>query len=131
MTERIRSLLQRVSGAKGSTDPTLDEHRERLPRAGDLQALEREIASEIAYSLGRAASKLEGAIDVARATLRELDAACLTREQRRHLVARFNEERRLAERRLRDLMIQREALGFHRHAELHQFYPIPPRLASD
>lgn len=126
MTERIRSLLQRVAQANGGTDAKDAELRQRLP-ATSVASLEREIASEIAYSLGRAAEKLEAALSQAMSTLAELEAAHPTTESRPALINRYHEERSIAERRLRDLLIQREALGFRRHTELHQRYPIPPR----
>jgi hypothetical protein len=127
MSERIRSLLQRVAAqADGGADAKDAELRQRLPSTS-IASLEREIASEIAYSLGRAAEKLEAALSQALGTLAELEAAHPDAERRPALITRFNDERSVAERRLRDLLIQREALGFRRHAELHQRYPIPPR----
>lgn len=132
MTDRIRSLLQRVASAEGSADPVDAQLRDRLPAAArGVAALEREIASEIAYSLGKAAKKLEVSIARARATRDELEGAGVDAGARQALVVRYGEERALAERHLRDLMIQREALGFRRHGELQRLYPPPPRLASD
>jgi len=125
MTERIRSLLQRVSSADVEVSAQDAELRERLGGRGDLAALEREIASEIAYSLGKAASKLEAAIARVSATLGQLAAVPFGAEARRALRLRFDEERLLAERRLRDLIIQREAIGFRRHHDVYQQYVIP------
>ena len=129
MTERISSLLRRVSSVQSPGDDPVHvqdaELRERLGGRGDLAALEREIASEIAYSLGRAARKLEAALARVRATLGELAAAPVGAGARRELRVRFDEERLLAERKLRDLIIQREAIGFRRHAEVYQSYVIP------
>jgi hypothetical protein len=130
MSERIRSLLQRVAAqAHGGADAKDEELRRRLPTTS-VASLEREIASEIAYSLGRAAEKLEAALSQATSTLAELEAASPTSESRPALIDRYHDERSVAERRLRDLLIQREALGFRRHAELHERYPIPPRWRS-
>jgi hypothetical protein len=130
MTERISSLLRRVSALESSGNDAVDAHdrelRERLGGRGNLAALEREIASEIAYSLGRAARKLEAALAQLEATLAEVAAAPVGAIVRRELRVRFDEERSNAERRLRDLIIQREAIGFRRHAELYQSYVIPP-----
>jgi len=136
MTERISSLLRRVSSvqdpaqdAQGAVDDAVAaqdrELRERLGGRGDLAALEREIASEIAYSLGKTARKLEAALAQLGATLDELTAFPLGAMARGELRVRFDEERLLAERRLRDLIIQREAIGFRRHTELYQLYVIP------
>lgn len=132
MEDRIRSLLERVGRSEGSTNPIDAELRDRLPAAArGVAALEREIASEIAYSLGKAAKKVEASIARARATRSALDAGPLDAPQKEALSRRFEEERALAERHLRDLMIQREALGFRRHAELHRMYPLPPRLLNE
>jgi hypothetical protein len=128
MSERIKSLLRRVGAAQKAANEleAADlELRERMPVAS-VGALERAIASEIAHSLGRAAHRLETALAEAMSTLGELGTVELA-EERSALIARFNEQRAVAERRLRDLIIQREALGFRRHAELHHRYPIPPR----
>jgi hypothetical protein len=128
VSERIQSLLARVSAADRAARPGDAALRERLPSRGNLEALQREIISEIAYSLGRAGNKLESALQQAQRTRHAIESALHEPDERKRLVARFNEERALAERRLRDLMIQREALGFRRHSELLQLYPIPPRL---
>ena len=125
MTERIRSLLQRVSSADVEVSAQDAELRERLGCRGDLAALEREIASEIAHSLGRAANKLEAAIARVRAIVGELAALPLAADTRRALRSSFDEERLHAERRLRDLIIQREAIGFRRHHDVYQQYVIP------
>jgi hypothetical protein len=70
VSTRIQELLVRVGASQGSTEPGDVRLRERLPSAGNLAALEREIAYEIASSLGRAGSKLEAALEQARRTLR-------------------------------------------------------------
>jgi hypothetical protein len=128
MTDRIRSLLRRVASATESLDPNDQKLRERLPSTGSIPSLEREIASEIAYSLGKAGDKLELAILNARATLAALEALPAGAAERQRLAARYEDERALAEKHLRHLLIQREALGFRRHAEVHRTYVIPPLL---
>jgi len=128
VSERIQDLLARVGATEGSAKPEDAELRERFPCRGNLAALEREIASEIAHSLGRAGRKLEAALQQAQRTLLRIESSALQADERSVLVTRFNEERKLAEQRLLDLMIQREALGLRRHSDLLQRYPIPPRL---
>lgn len=123
--------MARVSAAQSSAEPRDASLRERLPASGKLASLEQEIASEIAYSLGKAGRKLEAALEQARTTLRALQTALPGSSERQHLRMRFEEERTHAQRRLRDLMIQREALGFRRHQDLLQRYPIPPRLPEE
>jgi len=129
MSDRIRSVLQRVSQAEGSGDERDAKLRENL-RSNSIAGLEREIAAEIAYSLGRAASKLEASISQALGTLRELDAPELSVDERLALRRRFVAERTFAEQRLRDLLIQREAIGFRRHEDVYQRYVIP-KLPSE
>jgi MoxR-like ATPase len=131
MTDRIRSLLRRVASATRSLDPNDQKLRECLPSTGSVASMEREIASEIAYSLGKVGGKLELAILSARATLAALEALPAGAVERQRLVARYEDERALAETHLRHLLIQREALGFRRHAEVHRTYVIPPRLPSE
>ena len=123
--------MARVSAAQRSAEPGDASPREHVPARSNLAALEHEITSEIAYSLGRAGSKLEAALQQAHSTLSALHTTMPNTAERRQLSARFQEERTLAQRRLRDLMIQREALGFRRHNELLQRYPIPPRLPEE
>ncbi|MEW6368215.1 MAG: hypothetical protein AB1714_26600 [Acidobacteriota bacterium] len=65
--------------------------------------------------------------------LRELDEIreqleSVPREGRPPLVAAFNEVREEAERYRWYLMVQREAVGFRRHASLNEEYPIPRPL---
>ena len=50
-------------------------------------------------------------------------------EQRRELVQRFNATREEVLGRLHYIEVQREALGFTRHTELHARYRVPPRKA--
>jgi hypothetical protein len=128
MTQRLLELLGRVSAAPGCSDPATSELRDRLPCHGGIAAVEREIVKEIAYSLGKAASKLEAALEQASRTHSALESAALDTAERQLLRARFREQRAHAERRLRDLMIQREALGFRHHTDLLKLYPLPPRL---
>lgn len=132
MTDRIRELLQRVAGEGVPSTEHERELRERLPLAGrGLRSVEREIAGEIASSLGRAGSKLEQALSQAVATLAALEALPAPSAERRMLIERYADERSQAERRLRDLLIQREAIGLRNHADVFSRYVIPPRPPSE
>lgn len=130
MSERIRSLLQRVAAAEESLDPHDQRLRERIP-TGTVASLEREVAGEIAYSLGRAGSKLDEAIAQVAATQTALLEALPGSVERRALGERLRAERSAAERRLRDLLIQREAIGLRRHSDVHQRYVIPPPIEDE
>jgi uncharacterized protein DUF6665 len=129
MSERIRSLLGRVAASEGSSSPIDRDLRERLPNTGSISALEREIASEIASSLGRAGSKLELAIERAVAARAAIEGAGSA--QRQGLIDAYDAARAEAERRLRDLLIQREAIGLRRHGDVRQRYVIPAPWARD
>jgi hypothetical protein len=131
MSERIRSLLGRVAASEGSSSEIDRDLRERLPSTGSISALEREIASEIASSLGRAGSKLELAIERALAARVALESASPGSAEQRVLLERYATERGEAERRLRDLMIQREAIGLRRHTDLRERYVIPAPWSSE
>jgi len=130
MTERVRNLVQRVAAAKGSAEPNDQALLERLPRIG-IAGVEREIVGEIARSLGKAGDLLAAAIERCRETRAQLESAPLPAAERRVLVERYAEQRAHAEQRLRYLLIQREALGWRRHTDVHQQYVIPPRLPPD
>jgi hypothetical protein len=130
MSERIKSLLQRVAASEGSASDSSSSSvdrdlRDRLPQRGNMASLEREIASEIASSLGRAGSKLEAALERAHATRAALEASTPGTPERRTLIECFDADRAQAERRLRDLLIQREAIGLRRHTDVHRRYLIP------
>jgi len=97
---------------------------------GDLAALQRELVEEAAHSMGSSTRRLEAGI----ATLERLEAAlaCLhvgELEQRHELVQHFNTTREEVLLRLYYVQVQREALGFTHHTELHAQYPVPPRKA--
>lgn len=106
----------------------------RVDPEQDLKALENEIAGEIAKALGRTEDRLNLALS-------ELEL-CEARYQRalregrseselRRLASTFNAARAEAERRLRDLFIHREAVGFRRNQQLYELYPIPKPKRSD
>jgi hypothetical protein len=48
--------------------------------------------------------------------------------ERSELAAAYNAQRSVAQARLRDLAIHREAIGFRRNQILHELYPIPQKL---
>ena len=96
-----------------------------------LETLEVEIAQEMAGALRRTEDRLNFA-------LAELEL-CQARHQRAvqegapaseqsERAAAFNAQRRVAQERLRELLIQREAMGFRRNQILNELYPIPSAL---
>jgi hypothetical protein len=103
--------------ARGHQSPHLDRLRERLPgRSVESGGIEREILEEMAFSLGRAEAKVHVAL---------LELEVMDRDPATTAEA-FDAKRLEAVRALRDLLIQREALGFRRNEDLAKLYPIPP-----
>jgi len=125
MTDHIKDLLARVAAERQAAPRPVQSRAE----AG-LAAVEREIAGEIAHSLGKAGRLLAEAIAAASATRARVLSGQLSAGERAVLVERFAEERTLAERRLRDVLIQREALGWRNHADVKRDYVIPPALPA-
>lgn len=126
MSDHLKDLLARVAAER------LAERQPVEPTARPgLAAVEREIAGEIAYSLGKAGRLLAEAIAAAGATREQLLAGVFGAGERAVLRERFEEQRAHAERRLRDLLIQREALGFRNHADVKREYALPPPLPSE
>jgi hypothetical protein len=125
MSERIRQLAHEV--ARGGAH-TLEHPKVAAlgSKRGDLSALAREIVEETAYSLGKAARRLEESLEALRTLGEELEAA-REPEERKRLVERFNAQRAHVLERLLYVRIQREALGFVQHDELDRHYPVPPK----
>jgi DNA segregation ATPase FtsK/SpoIIIE-like protein len=128
MTDHIKDLLARVAAERSARERP--EPRARRAQS-DLASVEREIAGEIAHSLGKAGRLLAEAIAQASATRAQLEAKLLAPSERAALVERFHQQRTLAERRLRDLLIQREALGWRNHSDVKRDYVIPPALPDE
>jgi hypothetical protein len=131
MSERVQQLLQEVRRA-ASESHYKEPLGQRFPEAHTqgIAALHREIAEEIAYSLGKAGTKIERSIRILNELLErahKLDAsgANLTEAERNELFGAFADERVMAQRHLRDLLIQREALGFRRHDDVKERWQIP------
>lgn len=138
---RVKDLVQRIHKSEEHKPyhPDLAARFPNLHRSGAsaLSALEREIAEEVAYSLGRAGKKIETLLQETQrlgAALDELsasdDRSPTARRQAASLHARFSNARTLTERAIRDLRIQREALGFRRHDDIEKRFVVPaPRPA--
>jgi hypothetical protein len=109
------------------------------PRPGGLAALRAELMAEAAAALGRAEQRVLAELDRLRWLGESIDqletkpAATQSgvdpprREPLALRVDAFNRQRQIAQRRLWELMVQREALGLYRNDILAELYPIPPR----
>ena len=96
-----------------------------------LQALEEELAGEIARALGRTEEHLLLAmaeLELCKARFDHAQANGAAHHELVDLAGAFNAQRKQAEARLRDLVIHREAAGFRRNKQLYELYPIPPLL---
>ena len=120
--------LARALKADGPGAPQVEQLRARFGVAESQQALEREIAQEIAAALGRAGAKVEQALARLAEAGRALDAAPDELE-RRHCLERFEACRRAALTARHELLIHREAVGIRRHGELERQFPVPGRRA--
>jgi hypothetical protein len=103
----------------------------RVTREQQLRDLENELTQEIAGALGR--SDLRVNLALAELELRKARYDRALREaapasQLAALAEDFNAQRAAAQARLRELLIQREAVGFRRNQILNELYPIPPKL---
>lgn len=126
MSVRVQSLLRRVS--ERDVDSAYQAPlKERLRGHRQQQTLEKEIASEIAYSLGKSGRLLRAALEALTAIEAEYQRST-DPERRRQLRKAHESQRQEASRRLRYLQIQREALGFRGHHEIARLYPIPDPL---
>jgi hypothetical protein len=97
------------------------EHLRVRARGGaqeKLDALQAEIAGEIARALGRTEEALKLALaelELRRANLAQLRTAGASAADLRAAIDAFNQQRRMAEQRRLDLVIHREAAGFRRN----------------
>lgn len=103
----------------------------RVSREEQLETLQLEIAQEIACALGRSEDRVNLALaelELQRARYDRARCEAAPAAALAQLAAAYNEQRQLAQARLRELLIHREAIGFRRNQILNELYPIPPRL---
>jgi hypothetical protein len=94
-----------------------------------LQALQTEIVGEIARGLGRTEEQLNLALaelELRGAKLARLRARGASASELGAAIAAFNQQRSVAQQRLLELVIHREAAGFRRNRAVYELYPIPP-----
>lgn len=90
-----------------------------------LVPVDLEIAREKASALGRAGERLSASLARLSELARRLDGAAED-EERSGLARRYAEERARAAKLRYDLVVQREAIGLRRHADVDRAYPLPP-----
>lgn len=119
--------------AQGIESKYMDRVLARVAPDEQMETLQAEIAREVAQALGRS----EDRVNVALAEL-ELHRARYERAvrenappaERQGYAQAFNAQRVVAQAKLRDLLIHREAIGFRRNQMLYELYPIPPKLTE-
>jgi hypothetical protein len=108
----------------------LERVRARVDPEQELSTLQEEIAGEIARALGKTEEQLNLAmaeLELVGAKLARLRAQKVSGPELSAAIEAFNQQRAVAEKRLRDLVIHREAAGFRRNQAVYEQHPIPPR----
>jgi hypothetical protein len=96
-----------------------------------MDTLQAEIAREIAQSLGRSEDRVNVALaelELHRARYERAVREGAATSERQRFVDAFNAQRAVAQSKLRELLIHREAIGFRRNQMLNELYPIPAKL---
>lgn len=125
MSDRIQQLLEEVRRASSTEHPASKLGQRFQAQERSHNNLQNEIAQEIAFSLGRAGAKIERSLKLLNALLARRADDSLSEAAQQELALAFATERKAAEQYLRDLLIQREALGFRRHDDVHQRWALP------
>ena len=130
--DRLKQLVASLD-ATGTQSPYLERLRSKIRtrvashrRDADLDALRRELFAEMAASLGRAEDRINEALLHLDLLGKEVDALEARGTTSSEKVAEFNAARKVAERRIWELSVQRECLGLRRHDILREFFPLPP-----
>jgi predicted DNA binding CopG/RHH family protein len=117
--------------AHGVVSEYLARVEARLSLEQRVENLQVELMQEMANALGRVELRVNMALaelDLQRAKYDRALARGAPEAERNALIEVFNAQRELARARVRELLIQREAMGFRRNQILNELYPIPPRL---
>ena len=117
MARRVQARGEDVYQDKLDQHLSLEERHESLVM---------EIHKETAQTLGRAAAKVESAIEEIAGIEKALEVRP-RRAERPALEAAFEATRQKAERARLDLRITREAIGLLDNRHLARLYPIPPK----
>lgn len=90
--------------------------------------VEVEIMKEKASALGRVGERLDASL--ARLAILSARIAEADRHERHRLEAEYRAERARAAELRYYLVVQREALGVRRHADVDRAYPVPPPITE-
>jgi hypothetical protein len=117
--------------AQGIESKYLGRVLARVSPDDQLETLQAELAREIAQALGRSEDKVNVALaelELQRARYERAVRENASASERQGYAQAFNAQRVVAQAKLRDLLIHREAIGFRRNQVLNELYPIPPKL---
>lgn len=117
--------------AQGIESKYLDRVMARVSPDEQMDQLQAEIAREIASALGRSEDHVNVALaelELHRARYEQAVREGATPSERQGYAQAFNAQRVVAQSKLRNLLIHREACGFRRNQMLNELYPIPPKL---
>lgn len=130
MKSRYRNLASELL-AHGVDSPYLARLGVCAQVEDRLEVLTVEHHQEMAGALGRTEFRVNLAFLELELYRARYDAALRngahTRELGR-LATAFNDQRHVVHQRLRELLIHREAIGFHRNEILDELYPVHPKL---
>lgn len=93
-----------------------------------LETLQVEIMREVANALGRSEMRVNFALAELELHRARYDRAVAQGSPTAALIDAYNAQRKVVQARVRDLQIQREALGFRRNQILNELYPVPAKL---
>lgn len=119
MARRVQARAEDIYKDKLDRHLSVEERHESLVM---------EIHKETAQTLGRAAAKVEAAIEEITPIVAALETA--PEEERPALEEAYEAARQRAERARLDLRITREAIGLLDNRNLARLYPIPPRRTA-
>lgn len=117
--------------AQGIESKYLARVMARVSPDDQIETLQAELAREIAQALGRSEDKVNVALaelELHRARYERAVRENAPATERQGYAEAFNAQRIVAQAKLRDLLIHREAIGFRRNQMLNDLYPIPPKL---
>jgi hypothetical protein len=130
-TQRHYQQLATALAAHGVQSPYISRIEMHIAQQQRLEQLQAELNQDIAGALGQSDLRVNFAL--AELELRKARYERAVRDgaperDRTALADAFNKQRLVAEKRLRELLIHREAVGFRRNQVLQELYPIAPRL---
>src|SRR5262249_31540608 len=119
-TQRHFQQLAAALAAHGGQSPYLARIETRIAQPQRLELLQTELNQDIAGSLGQTDLHVNFALaelELKKARYERAVRDGAAERERTVLAHAFNQQRLVAERRLRELLIQREALGFRRNQD--------------